>query len=93
MESGQDFRTGRGDDHGSGQFDAQGAANRACGAAQGVERDRRDSGIKKPIKLAAAGFHPRRHCDFGDALLVHRGGKLLGDDFLDGAILARSQMP
>jgi hypothetical protein len=26
-----------------------------------------------------------------DALLVHRGGKLLGDDFLDGAILARSQ--
>jgi hypothetical protein len=68
-----------------------GGTPRACGAAQGVKRDGRDSGVKKAIKLAAAGSHPRRHCDFGDALLFHRGGKLLGDDFLDGVILARSQ--
>lgn len=55
----------------SGQFDAQGAANRACGALQGGKRDRGDRGVKKPVKLAPAGFHPRRHLDFGDALLFH----------------------
>jgi hypothetical protein len=46
------------------------------------------AGSKKPIQLAVAGFHPSGRLAFGDPLLVHRGGELLVDRFLDGMIFS-----
>ena len=68
---------------GSNKLDAQGAAHRTGGPAQGVQRYGLDGGVEKSVKLAAAGVHPLRRSGLGQPAFFHRGGELVGDDFFD----------
>ncbi len=68
---------------GSNKLDAQGAAHRTGGPAQGVQHHGLDGGVEQSVKLAAAGVHPLRRSGLGQPVFFHRSSKLTGDDFFN----------
>ena len=45
-------------------------------------------GIEQPIQCPAAGLHAGCHGSFREAVLIHGGFDLIGEDLLDGLFLA-----
>ena len=66
------------------EFQTDFAANDGGGFSERAERNSIVFGVEKTVKSGAAGAHAPGHLGFGEALLVHRGLHLAGNDTLDG---------
>jgi hypothetical protein len=56
-----------------------------------VQRNTRVGGIEQPIERSTAGLHTDGHRRLGEAILLHGGFDLIGEDLFDGSFLTLFQ--
>jgi len=61
------------------------------GSLESVQGNTRVRGIEQAIKRPAAGLHPDGHRRLGEAILLHGGFDLIGEDLFDGLFLTLFQ--
>jgi hypothetical protein len=72
----------------SGQFEAELAAHRQSGALQRVQCNAGIRWIKQTVEGPAAGSHADGHGSLSEAVFLHGGFDLIGQDLFDGLFLA-----
>ena len=75
----------------SDQFQTELPADGGSGSLKGVQGDAGIGWIEQAVKRSAAGLHPDRHGGLGDAVPLHSGFDLIGEDLLYGLFLALFQ--
>src|ERR1019366_12334 len=60
-------------------------------ALKSVQCDTCVGGIEQTVECSAAGLHAESHGRLGDAILLHGGFDLIGEDLFDGLFLALFQ--
>jgi len=75
----------------SDKFQPELAADSHSSALKSVQCNARIGGIEQPVERSAAGLHAEGHGRLGEAILLHGGFDLIGEDLLDGLLLALFQ--
>jgi hypothetical protein len=67
------------------------AADSRSSALKSVQGNARIGGIEQAVERSAAGLHADGHGRLGEAILLHGGFDLIGEDLFDGLFLALFQ--
>ena len=75
----------------SDKFQPELAADSRGSALKSVQCNARIGGIEQAVECPAAGLHADGHSRLGEAVLLHGGSDLIGEDLFDGLFLALFQ--
>jgi hypothetical protein len=75
----------------SDKFQPELAADGHGGALESVQGNTRVGGIEQTVECSTAGLHADGHGRLGEAILLHGGFDLIGEDLFDGLFLALFQ--
>jgi hypothetical protein len=75
----------------SDKFQPELAADSHSSALKSVQCDTRVGGIEQTVERSTAGLHANGHGRLGEAILLHGGFDLIGEDLFDGLFLALFQ--